>query len=344
MSGIIPNPLILDVSEYQSSKAMNYEQLAKQINLVIVRVQYGNIEDKEYKNHIAGFSKQGVPIAAYAYFAATSEADAKGEAQDFYKRTKSYGFSWYWIDVETATAPNMRNAVAAYVKELRSLIGPDAHIGAYIANHMYAAFNLNIEDFDALWIPAYGVDDGTYNGTNPSYPCDLHQFTDQGRLAGYAGNVDLSRLTLTHSRGLDFFSAAKKATTASANSVAAPKTAAAGLTSHKIAAGDTLSALALRFGTTVEAIQKANNMGSSTLIIVGNTLLIPTASTSKKTLKVGSLVKVNQTAAKWATGEAIPSWVKGKTYTVQKLRNNNEEALLQDVLSWISAKDITVQD
>jgi LysM repeat protein len=50
-------------------------------------------------------------------------------------------------------------------------------------------------------------------------------------------------------------------------------------TFYTVKAGDTLFAIALKFGTTVSAIMQANNL-SSTLIFVGQTLKIPTGSSS----------------------------------------------------------------
>ena len=44
---------------------------------------------------------------------------------------------------------------------------------------------------------------------------------------------------------------------------------------HTVRAGDTLFALALRYGTTVEAIQAANNLGSSVALSIGQELVIP---------------------------------------------------------------------
>jgi LysM repeat protein len=44
---------------------------------------------------------------------------------------------------------------------------------------------------------------------------------------------------------------------------------------YTIVAGDTLSALAARFGTTIAAIMAANSLGSSTIIYSGRTLVIP---------------------------------------------------------------------
>ena len=47
---------------------------------------------------------------------------------------------------------------------------------------------------------------------------------------------------------------------------------------HRVASGDTLGALASRYGTTVRSIQAANNLGRNTMIRVGQQLRIPTRS------------------------------------------------------------------
>ncbi len=51
-------------------------------------------------------------------------------------------------------------------------------------------------------------------------------------------------------------------------------------TTYTIVAGDTVSAIAARFGVTTAAILAANGMGSSTIIYSGRTLVIPSRSTS----------------------------------------------------------------
>ncbi len=47
---------------------------------------------------------------------------------------------------------------------------------------------------------------------------------------------------------------------------------------HRVTRGETLGALARRYGTSVRAIQAANNMGRGTVIRVGQRLRIPTSS------------------------------------------------------------------
>lgn len=60
------------------------------------------------------------------------------------------------------------------------------------------------------------------------------------------------------------------------------------------------------------------------------------------TIRVGSRVRINQTARTWATGQNIPTWALGQTYTVNLLRNSNRELLLEDINSWIRVEDVTL--
>ncbi|TKM80642.1 LysM peptidoglycan-binding domain-containing protein, partial [Enterococcus faecalis] len=55
-------------------------------------------------------------------------------------------------------------------------------------------------------------------------------------------------------------------------------------------------------------------------------------------VKVGDTVKVKFSVDAWATGEAIPDWVKGNSYKVQEATGSR--VLLEGILSWISKGDI----
>ncbi|EOS7958952.1 LysM peptidoglycan-binding domain-containing protein [Enterococcus hirae] len=63
-----------------------------------------------------------------------------------------------------------------------------------------------------------------------------------------------------------------------------------------------------------------------------------TSETPKSEIKVGDTVKVNFSAKNWATGEAIPQWVKGESYKVQQVAGN--KFLLADILSWIDKSNV----
>ena len=60
--------------------------------------------------------------------------------------------------------------------------------------------------------------------------------------------------------------------------------------------------------------------------------------TPNSDVKVGDTVKVKFNVDAWATGEAIPDWVKGNSYKVQEVTGSR--VLLEGILSWISKGDI----
>ncbi|HAP4792211.1 TPA: LysM peptidoglycan-binding domain-containing protein [Enterococcus faecalis] len=60
--------------------------------------------------------------------------------------------------------------------------------------------------------------------------------------------------------------------------------------------------------------------------------------TPSSDVKVGDTVKVKFSVDVWATGEAIPQWVKGNSYKVQEVTESR--VLLEGILSWISKGDI----
>lgn len=65
-----------------------------------------------------------------------------------------------------------------------------------------------------------------------------------------------------------------------------------------------------------------------------------TPSAPVRTIGVGSKVEIKSSATKYSTGQAIPDWVKGKTYTVQQLGSG--KVLLKEILSWIDTDDVTL--
>lgn len=62
--------------------------------------------------------------------------------------------------------------------------------------------------------------------------------------------------------------------------------------------------------------------------------------TPKKDIEVGFKVKVNFSANNWATGQAIPQWVKGNSYSVKEI--SGSKVLLDGIMSWINKKDVEI--
>lgn len=62
--------------------------------------------------------------------------------------------------------------------------------------------------------------------------------------------------------------------------------------------------------------------------------------TPKSDITVGDQLKVKFSARNWATGQAIPDWVKGRTYAVAQVSGNR--VLLAGINSWISKADVEI--
>lgn len=62
--------------------------------------------------------------------------------------------------------------------------------------------------------------------------------------------------------------------------------------------------------------------------------------TPKKDISTGYTVKVNYSAKRWASGQAIPSWVKGRVYDVKQ--TSGDRVLLGGIMSWIKRADVEI--
>lgn len=187
------NGAIIDVSEFQGD--INWPLVKSAgIALVIIRIQDGSdYIDKKYIQNLQGVLNNSLNYAVYAFFRASSNADAATEATDFYNRVQSVVGGkqqprFYMLDVETiemgGDATAMRGGVEAYMNQLNALGVPDNKIVLYIANQLYAQLNLNVDRAGSIMIPSYG--------SIPAHPYDLHQYTSAGHIAGISTNVDMS--------------------------------------------------------------------------------------------------------------------------------------------------------
>ena len=203
-----------DISKYQPSKAINWPVYAKQFDLLFIRVQYGSsVADAEYPNHTANAVQHGVDFYSYAFPRFVSIDDARVEARDARKREHANSLGMV-IDIETEYDSNGNpsgitklsqsvrlEGIKAFVAELRAQ-GVN-RVGAYVAHNVYEAWGIAsiVDLFDFIWIPRYGA--------TPKYPCDLHQYTDSGRVDGYGGNIDLN--VLVGDKSLEWFKGASEA-------------------------------------------------------------------------------------------------------------------------------------
>lgn len=197
----------VDMSKWQKSSAINWPVFSKNVDMLLLRVQYGSlVVDSEYKNHVANAKKYKIPFMTYAFPQFVSVSDARVEARDQIKRTDSKSLADI-IDIESEYDKNTKkplgitklskkvrlDGIKAYVDELRK--NGSKRVGAYIGHNVYESWGINtiLSIFDFIWIPRYGVNNGQPS-TKPNYPCDIWQYTEYGRVPGYDGNLDLNKL------------------------------------------------------------------------------------------------------------------------------------------------------
>lgn len=78
---------LIDVSYWQDPANINYQELAKHISGVIIRVGYTTTGthtqkiDPHFETHYAKFKEYGVPVGAYYYSCATNLSVAEAEAE-----------------------------------------------------------------------------------------------------------------------------------------------------------------------------------------------------------------------------------------------------------------------
>lgn len=90
---------------------------------------------------------------------------------------------------------------------------------------------------------------------------------------------------------------------------------------YVVKSGDTLSGIASKYGTTYQVLAKYNNIANPNIIIVGQTIKIPSTSTDVKVednMVVGSKVKV-KSGAKTYNGGGLASFVYKNTYSIMEI-------------------------
>lgn len=192
---------IADISKWQGT--INWSKASSELDLVIIRVQYGSTTiDSKYKEYVAGAKQYKIPFGHYAYALYTSVNDAVQEAKDFWARCDKNA-AFYVVDVEEITtnkASDLVPATQAFIDYLHSQGAKK--VGLYSGDSFYKTNNLSRVKADFLWIARYGVNNGLPS-TKPSVACDLWQYTSTGTVAGISGDVDLN--AINGSKPLSYF-------------------------------------------------------------------------------------------------------------------------------------------
>lgn len=190
---------IVDLSHY--NETIEWDKAKEQLAFAILRASVGKNTDKRYLEYASECWKRAIPYHTYHYIKALTVDEAKYEASVFHAATASTKPLFYVVDCEyeaiteaTKTSPGLAQSVVdTFIAELKRLVGKDIRVAVYIGHHCYKDWNLDYDSFAYVWIPRYGKNSGEPE-KEPSYPCDIWQYTSKGRVDFVSDNVDLNKL------------------------------------------------------------------------------------------------------------------------------------------------------
>lgn len=246
----------IDISEWQGD--IDFTNVAKDgITVVYIRAGEGfGYEDPYFEKNYQKAQDASLTIGFYYYVTAKSEEEAVVQANYFVSLIKDKQFVCKPVmDFESfgSLSRVQINAIASQFMETVSTqlaIQPAIYSdtsNASLWNHSITQYPLWVADYDGLDVPT---------GIGSFTEWADFQYSDQGKLSGFSGSVDR-----------DYFK--ETIFISSTSQVQETNTA-----TYQVKAGDTLTKIAVQFGTSVETLVQLNSITNPNLIYAGELLVI----------------------------------------------------------------------
>lgn len=258
----------IDVSQWQGY--IDFVATARAgIELVYIKASEGTEwVDPFFLRNYVNARRAGLPVGFYHYLTAKNEEEAAAEAYHFVKTTEGlWNDARLVMDMEAVAGlqRDMVNRIAqAFLQAVRTYSGK---IPAIYADAATASlfFEETLKAYP-LWIAAYDVEEPPENHLWKVWAG--WQYTDRGRVAGIQGFVDR-----------DYFNdAIWEDTQGKIRRRGEPPRAQEMQKTYQIyrvKSGDTLWAIARKYGSTVEKLEQLNRIKMPNLIYAGQLLKIP---------------------------------------------------------------------
>lgn len=263
----------IDVSKWQGT--IDWAKVkADGIDFVIIRAGYSRYADPNFVRNYAGAKAAGLSVGAYWYSYALSTNDAAAEAAACIRTISGKQFEMpIYFDIEEKTQFALgKSFCSAAVKTFCTALEKAGYFaGIYSSRSALQTYiSTEVRQLYTVWVAAWG-NELRYDGAG------MWQYTDSGNVAGIKGNVDRNISykdfpTIIKNAGLNGF------TTDSGSNESSKDAATENVTEVKtyvIQRGDTLSAIAKKYGTTVDKLVKLNSIKDKNKIYAGQTIKIP---------------------------------------------------------------------
>lgn len=249
-----------DVSAWQGE--IDFAQVKEAgMETVYIRAGVGaGYKDPYFERNYENAKASGLKVGFYHYMTARTGEEARRQAQFFARlmagKEPDCRPAMDFESFGALTRAQVNEIARVYLETLEEACG--CPVAVY--SDAWNAANV----FDAslarypLWVAEYGPGEPSTGGAWPAWAG--FQYSDSGRVAGIAGDVDL-----------DYF------TPALALEQAGRRPNPGGGRTYTVVRGDTLSKIARRFGTTVDWLAWANHIQNVNYIVPGQVLDLPEA-------------------------------------------------------------------
>lgn len=261
----------IDVSEHNGN--IDFAAVkAEGVEFAMLRAGYGwTYQDKKFEQNVNGFLSAGIPIGAYWFIYATNVEEAIKNADKCIevlskfkgKFTFPIGCDYEYDSDSYSEKQHVKQTKASRTAMIEAFCDRLEEAGYYVSAYLNPDYisktNYNeLTQFD-LWLAEWGV-------KKPRRDCGMWQYADDLHISGNVFDGDIAYKDYEQIiTGAGLNHTTKKAP-------AAPKPVK--FQTYYVRKGDTLTAIANRFGTTIQQIAADNNIKNVNLIYVAQPLKI----------------------------------------------------------------------
>lgn len=261
----------IDVSFWQGN--FNFNQAKNEgVKFSILRGAYSLSKDTKFEEYYKNAKAQGLDVGVYHYSMATTVTEALEEAKFLYEnvlKNKKFELPIYFdVEDQVHKALNRERVTEIAIAWLNYLEQKGYWVGIYSSKSFLETYlTETVRNRYALWVAQWNTE-LTYTG-----PCGMWQF---------GGETNYIRSTLINGQTVDqnymlvdyptlIKNRGKNGYGANTSNVKKQEPTTT-VKTYTVVSGDNLSSIASRFGTTVQAICKLNNIANANLIYPGQVL------------------------------------------------------------------------
>lgn len=184
----------IDISSWQRDLTNGAVLKNGGIDFAILKLTEGRtVKDVAFASHYNMCKGQGIPIGAYVYSHAIGAPGGRAEAEFALATLGGRKLDLpIYLDIESdAILSSGRDAIMAAARAFGGAVRAAGYkVGVYASLSRFGY----LIDADALRNEGYSIWCAAYNSTGAGMTCDIWQYSDTGRLAGYSGNLDFNIL------------------------------------------------------------------------------------------------------------------------------------------------------